>query len=218
MTNPTKSPSWQQLSTHQQDISPLLMRDMFAEDPERFEKFSLQLDDLFLDYSKNRITEKTMELLFQLARDCEVEKWRDRMFAGEKINFTENRAVLHTALRNRSNIPVLVDGHDVMPDVNRVLTQMREFTERVRSGDWRGYSGKHITNIVNIGIGGSDLGPVMACTALKPYATGDLNVHFVSNIDGAHLAQTLEKCTPENTLFIVASKTFTTQETMTNAR
>jgi len=218
MTNPTKSPSWQQLSTHHQDISPLLMRDMFAEDPERFEKFSLQLDDLFLDYSKNRITEKTMELLFQLARDCEVEKWRDRMFAGEKINFTENRAVLHTALRNRSNTPVLVDGHDVMPDVNRVLAQMREFTERVRSGDWRGYSGKHITNIVNIGIGGSDLGPVMACTALKPYASGDLNVHFVSNIDGAHLAQTLEKCTPENTLFIVASKTFTTQETMTNAR
>jgi len=218
MTNPTKFPVWQQLSAHKDEICNTLMRDMFAEDPQRFEKFSLQFGDLLLDYSKNRISEKTMELLFQLARDCHVEQWRDRMFNGEKINFTENRAVLHTALRNRSNKPVLVDGKDVMPDVNRVLAQMRVFTEQVRSGQWLGYSGKRITNIVNIGIGGSDLGPVMACTALRPYASGELNVHFVSNIDGAHLAQTLEQCSPDNTLFIVASKTFTTQETMTNAR
>lgn len=218
MTNPTLSPAWQQLCAHHQEILPVLMRDMFAEDPKRFEKYSIQVGDLFLDYSKNRINDKTLGLLFQLARDSKVEQWRERMFTGEKINFTEDRAVLHTALRNRSNTPVLVDGKDVMPEVNRVLAQMRVFTERVRSGEWVGYTGERITNIVNIGIGGSDLGPVMACTALKPYASGELNVHFVSNIDGAHLAQTLEQCRPENTLFIVASKTFTTQETMTNAR
>ena len=217
MTNPIKSATWQQLSAHYQEVSPLLMRDLFAEDSQRFEKFSLSFDDMLLDYSKNRVTEDTMQLLFQLARDAEVEQWRDKMFVGEKINFTENRAVLHTALRNRSNYPVLVDGKDVMPDVNRVLEQMRVFTDQVRSGEWTGYTGERITNIVNIGIGGSDLGPVMACTALKPYASGDLDVHFVSNIDGAHLAQALENCTPQNTLFIVASKTFTTQETMTNA-
>jgi glucose-6-phosphate isomerase len=218
MINPTLSPAWQQLAAHYEEISPVLMRDMFAQDATRFEKFSLQVDDLLLDYSKNRINQKTLDLLMQVARDAQVETWRERMFNGEKINFTENRAVLHTALRNRSNSPVLVDGHDVMPDVNRVLQQMRDFCERVHSGAWRGYTGKKISNIVNIGIGGSDLGPVMACNALKPYALPDINVYFVSNIDGAHLAQTLEKCNPENTLFIVASKTFTTQETMTNAR
>ncbi|MCB5206421.1 glucose-6-phosphate isomerase [Methylovorus mays] len=218
MSNPTNLPVWQQLQRHFQDIFPLQMRDMFAQDDQRFEKFSLQLGDLLLDYSKHRINADTMSLLFTLARETDVEQWRERMFSGEKINFTENRAVLHTALRNRSNTPVLVDGKDVMPDVNRVLAQMRSFSEQVRSGEWKGYSGKRITDIVNIGIGGSDLGPVMVCTALKAYASPELNAHFVSNIDGAHLAQVLEKCNPDTTLFIVASKTFTTQETMTNAR
>ena len=154
----------------------------------------------------------------QLAREAKIESWRDRMFSGEKINITEDRAVLHTALRNRSNTPVYVDGHDVMPDVNAVLAQMRVFSDKVRSGEWKGYTGKKITDVVNIGIGGSDLGPVMVCDALKPYASPELNIHFVSNIDGAHLVRALEKCNPETTLFIVASKTFTTQETMTNAR
>ena len=217
MTNPTTLPVWQQLIQHQHEIFPLHMRDLFAQDPSRFDKFSLKLGDLLLDYSKHRITEQTLPLLFQLARDTDVEGWRERMFTGEKINFTENRAVLHTALRNRSNTPVLVDGKDVMPEVNRVLAQMRDFSERVRSGAWKGYTGKQITDIVNIGIGGSDLGPAMVCTALKSYARPDLRRHFVSNIDGTHLAQVLEQCSPETTLFIVASKTFTTQETMTNA-
>lgn len=218
MTNPIKLPVWQQLNTHYQEIFPLHMRDLFAQDEKRFDKFSLQLDDLLLDYSKHRITEKTLPLLFKLARDRDIEGWRERMFSGEKINFTEKRAVLHTALRNRSNTPVFVDGKDVMPEVNRVLAQMRDFSERLRSGAWQGFTGKRITDIVNIGIGGSDLGPVMVCGALRPYAQPGLNAHFVSNIDGAHLAQALEQCNPETTLFIVASKTFTTQETMTNAR
>lgn len=218
MTNPTNCPIWHDLSAHYQEILPLQMRDMFTKDGRRFEKFSLNTEGLLLDYSKHRITDETLPLLFKLARDSKVEEWRDRMFSGEKINFTENRAVLHTALRNRSNTPVYVDGKDVMPDVNRVLAQMRKFSDSIRSGAWKGYSGKPITDIVNIGIGGSDLGPVMVCGALKPYAQEGLNTHFVSNIDGAHLAQTLEQCNPETTLFIVASKTFTTQETMTNAR
>ncbi len=218
MTNPTQTPSWQALSQHYQEIFPQHMRDMFAEDAHRAEKLSLKLDDFLLDYSKQRITSKTLELLLKLARETDVENWRERMFTGEKINFTENRAVLHTALRNRSNKPVLVDGKDVMPEVNRVLKKMREFTEQVRAGKWQGYSGKRINTVVNIGIGGSDLGPVMVCNALKAFASPDLDVHFVSNIDGTHLAQTLQVCDPETTLFIVASKTFTTQETMTNAR
>lgn len=217
MARLTQHPSWKSLCDHQEVISSLHMRDLFEADPERFNKFSLQLDDLLLDYSKNRITEETLSLLFQLARDANVEDWRDRMFSGEKINITENRAVLHTALRNRSNTPVYVDGHDVMPDVNAVLAQMRQFSDKVRNGEWTGYTGKRITDIVNIGIGGSDLGPVMVCDALEPYASPDLNVHFVSNIDGAHLMRALEKCNAETTLFIIASKTFTTQETMTNA-
>jgi len=193
------------------------MRDLFATDTQRFDKFSLSYGDILLDYSKNRITDQTLALLLQLARDCEVENWRERMFSGEKINFTEDRAVLHTALRNRSNKPVFVDGEDVMPGVNRVLAQMRDFTERVRNGVWKGYSGKTITDVVNIGIGGSDLGPFMVCGALKPYSRPDLRAHFVSNVDGAHLAMALQRCHPETTLFIVASKTFTTQETLTNA-
>jgi len=216
MTNPTILPAWQKLATHYQEVSQLHMRDLFAQDSERFNKFTLKFDDLLLDYSKHRITDDTMPLLLQLAREVNLEAWRERMFSGEHINFTEDRAVLHTALRNRSNTPVMVDGKDVMPEVNRVLAQMRDFSEKVRNGSWLGYTGKRITDVINIGIGGSDLGPVMVCTALRPYASPDLQVHFVSNIDGAHLAQALEKCNPETTLFIIASKTFTTQETMTN--
>ncbi len=217
MTTLTQFPAWQKLCDHQKSIASLHMRDLFAADPKRFEKYSLKFADLLFDYSKNRVTDETMPMLFQMAREAKIEQWRDKMFAGEKINITENRAVLHTALRNRSNTPVYVDGKDVMPDVNAVLKQMREFSEKVRDGSWKGYTGKRITDIVNIGIGGSDLGPVMVCDALKPYASPDLNIHFVSNIDGAHLMRALEKCKPETTLFIVASKTFTTQETMTNA-
>lgn len=213
-----KLPVWQKLSQHQQSIASLHMRDLFAQDAKRFDKLSLKFADILFDYSKHRITDETLPMLFQLAREAKIEDWRDKMFAGEKINITEDRAVLHTALRNRDNTPVLVDGHDVMPDVNAVLAQMREFSEKVRNGSWSGYTGKRITDIVNIGIGGSDLGPVMVCDALKPYSSPDLNVHFVSNIDGAHLMRALNVCNPETTLFIVASKTFTTQETMTNAR
>lgn len=213
----TQHPSWKTLCEHEKFISTLHMRQLFEADPKRFEKFSLKFGDILLDYSKHRITEETLALLYQLARDAKIEDWRDRMFSGEKINITENRAVLHTALRNRSNTPICVDGHNVMPDINTVLDQMRTFSNKVRNGDWKGYSGKRITDIVNIGIGGSDLGPVMVCDALKPYARPDLNVHFVSNIDGAHLVRALEKCNAETTLFIIASKTFTTQETMTNA-
>ena len=217
MTTLTQFPTWPKLCAHQKMVAPLHMRDLFAADPKRFEKYSLKFDDLLFDYSKHRITDETLPLLLQMAREAKIEQWRDRMFAGEKINITENRAVLHTALRNRANTPVYVDGKDVMPDVNAVLAQMRTFSDKVRNGSWFGYTGKRITDIVNIGIGGSDLGPVMVCDALKPYARPDLNIHFVSNIDGAHLMRALEKCKAETTLFIVASKTFTTQETMTNA-
>src|SRR5450830_134019 len=218
MPNPTTLPVWQKLCAHYQEILPQHMRDLFAQNPKRFEEFSLESTGLLFDYSKHRITHETMALLLELAREVNIESWRDRMFSGEEINFTEKRAVLHTALRNRSNKPVLVDGKDVMPEVNRVLQQMRSFSERVRNGKWLGYTGKKITDIVNIGIGGSDLGPVMVCDALKPYASKDIRAHFVSNIDGAHLIRALEQCKPETTLFIVASKTFTTQETMTNAQ
>ncbi len=210
-------PVWQKLCLHQQSTASTHMRDLFANDANRFDKYSFKFTDILFDFSKHRINDETLPLLMQLAREANIENWRDRMFAGEKINITENRAVLHTALRNRSNTPVLVDGKDVMPDVNAVLAQMRQFSDKVRNGSWLGYTGKRITDIVNIGIGGSDLGPVMVCDALKPYASPELQVHFVSNIDGAHLMRALEKCNPETTLFIVASKTFTTQETMTNA-
>ena len=217
MTTLTQFPTWQKLCAHQKMVVPLHMRDLFAADPKRFEKYSLKFDDLLFDYSKHLITDETLPFLLQMAREAKIEQWRDSMFSGEKINITENRAVLHTALRNRANTPVYVDGKDVMPDVNAVLAQMRTFSDKVRNGSWLGYTGKRITDIVNIGIGGSDLGPVMVCDALKPYARPDLNIHFVSNIDGAHLMRALEKCKAETTLFIVASKTFTTQETMTNA-
>ena len=185
--------------------------------PTAFARFSLRLDDLLLDYSKNRITDETLRLLLDLARQADVAGWRDRMFAGDRINTTEQRAVLHTALRNRSNRPVAVDGKDVMPAVNAVLAQMRDFSGRVRDGAWRGHAGQTITDVVNLGIGGSDLGPLMVCEALRPYQRSDLRPHFVSNVDGAHLVHTLEGLDPGRTLFVVASKTFTTQETMTNA-
>ncbi|MFP5381202.1 MAG: glucose-6-phosphate isomerase [Gammaproteobacteria bacterium] len=210
-------PICRQLQAHQTELAHVHMRDLFAADPQRFERFSLQVGDLLLDYSKNRITAETMRLLMRLAQDADVAGWRERMFNGEKINNTENRAVLHVALRNRSNRPVVVDGEDVMPKVNAVIARMGAFAEQVRSGEWRGYTGERITDVVNIGIGGSDLGPQMVYQALKPYRHPRLKVHFISNVDGAHVKETLETLNPETTLFIVSSKTFTTQETMTNA-
>jgi len=218
MSKLTQSPAWQALKAHHAAIEPLHMRQLFRDDPARFGRFSLQFGDLLLDYSKNRITGETVRLLQALAEQAGLPAAIGRMFGGERINFTERRAVLHTALRNRSGRPVYVDGKDVMPDVRRVLGLMRRFSGAVRSGEHRGHTGKQITDIVNIGIGGSDLGPQMACEALKPYAAPGLRAHFVSNVDGTHLAETLKKLDAETTLFIVSSKTFTTQETLTNAR
>ncbi len=206
-----------QLQAHQAQMAAVHMRDLFAADPARFDRFSLQVGDVLLDYSKNRITDETMKLLVRLAEEADVAGWRERMFSGDKINHTENRAVLHVALRNRSNHAVMVDGEDVMPKVNAVIERMGGFAEQVRSGVWRGYTGERITDVVNIGIGGSDLGPQMVYQALKPYRHPRLKVHFISNVDGAHVKETLEALNPETTLFIVSSKTFTTQETMTNA-
>ena len=193
------------------------MQDLFAEDPRRFEKFSIRFNDIIVDYSKNRITEETLQSLIALAEECELENAIESMFAGQRINETEDRAVLHTALRNRDNTPVVIEGQDVMPEVNRVLNQMEDFSARILSGDWQGYTGKKISDIVNIGIGGSDLGPLMVTEALQPYARKDLRVHFVSNVDGTHITETLNRLNPQTTLFMIASKTFTTQETMTNA-
>jgi glucose-6-phosphate isomerase len=218
MTALIRSGAWKALKTHQKEMASVHMRDLFAADPKRFDRFSVRFGDILLDYSKNIITERTLGLLFDLARQAELPGWIGRMFNGDKINFTENRAVLHTALRNRSNRAIKVDGKDVMPQVNAVLAHMREFSESVRQGRWLGYTGKAITDVVNIGIGGSDLGPVMATEALKPYALPHLRAHFVSNVDGTHLVETLKPLNPETTLFIVSSKTFTTQETLTNAR
>ncbi len=217
MTRPIDLPAWKALQEHQTVLASVEMRDLFQNDPQRFERFSLRLDDLLLDFSKNRITEKTLGLLYDLARQMGLSGWIEKMFSGERINSTEDRAVLHIALRNRSNRPIVVDGHDVMPDINAVLKHMREWTDAVRSGQWRGYTGKPITDIVNIGIGGSDLGPVMVTEALKAYSRRDLKIHFVSNVDGTHIAETVRELNPETTLFIIASKTFTTQETLTNA-
>jgi len=217
MSSLTQSPAWKALAAHHQTVASLEMRDLFAADPKRFETFSLRFKDILLDFSKNRITAETIQLLRALATQADLKGWTEKMFTGEKINITEDRAVLHIALRNRSNRPILVDGQDVMPEVNAVLAHMREFSERVRSGAWKGYTGKPITDIVNIGIGGSDLGPVMVTEALKFYGKPGLNVHFVSNVDGTHIAETLKVVSPETTLFLVASKTFTTQETLTNA-
>ncbi len=214
----TESDPWSALQRHYQEISGRHMRELFAEDPRRFERFTRRAGDLLLDFSKNRITQETFDLLLALAEQAGVAEWRERMFRGEAINNTEDRAVLHVALRNRSNRPIQVDGQDVMPQVNAVLEKMRRFTTAVRDGQWKGYTGKRITDVVNIGIGGSDLGPFMVCEALKPYGGPHLRAHFVSNVDATHIAETLEGLSPETTLFIVASKTFTTQETLTNAR
>lgn len=217
MSKLTESPAWQALRFHHATIASTPMRQMFQEDSARFDRFSLRLDSLLFDYSKNRINEHTIKLLLELAEQARVTDWIGRMFNGDKINSTEQRAALHTALRNRSDHPVLVDGKDVMPDVRRVLGLMRNFSEVVRNGKHLGHTGKPITDIVNIGIGGSDLGPKMVCEALKPYGSDTLRAHFISNIDGTQLTETLKQLDAETTLFIVSSKTFTTQETLTNA-
>lgn len=214
----TELTAWKELEKQYAETRNAHMRDMFAKNPRRFEEFSVSAGDLFLDYSKNRIDRKTMDLLIELAKETGVEAARDKMFAGEKINITENRAVLHTALRNQSDEPVYVDGKNVMPQIREVLAKMKTFSEAVRNGEWKGATGKEITDVVNIGIGGSDLGPVMVAEALKHYQKDNLHVHFVSNVDGTHMVETLKSLNPETTLFCVASKTFTTQETMTNAR
>ena len=213
----TRLPAWKNLQSHYQDIEAIHLRQLFAGDPGRFEQFSLNFGEILFDYSKHRITATTMELLIELARQCRLQDKINGMFAGEKVNLTEQRPVLHVALRNRGNSPVLVDGEDVMPQVNRVLEKMARFCDQVRNGDWLGATGKPITDIVNIGIGGSDLGPLMVTEALKPYGHERLKVHFVSNVDATHLTETLSCLQPETTLFLIVSKTFTTQETMTNA-
>ncbi|EPR5006955.1 glucose-6-phosphate isomerase [Escherichia coli] len=215
--NPTQTAAWQALQKHFDEMKDVTIADLFAKDGDRFSKFSATFDDqMLVDYSKNRITEETLAKLQDLAKECDLASAIKSMFSGEKINRTENRAVLHVALRNRSNTPILVDGKDVMPEVNAVLEKMKTFSEAIISGEWKGYTGKAITDVVNIGIGGSDLGPYMVTEALRPYKN-HLNMHFVSNVDGTHIAEVLKKVNPETTLFLVASKTFTTQETMTNA-
>ncbi|MBT1696825.1 glucose-6-phosphate isomerase [Fulvivirgaceae bacterium PWU4] len=214
--NPSETSAWQKLEMIFLTLQATHMRELFAEDPDRFKKFSLQFEDILIDYSKNIINEESLRLLLSLASEVELQNAILAMFRGEAINRTENRSVLHVALRNRSNTPVLVEGVDVMPEVNKVLDQVKSFSDRLISGAWKGYTGKAIKNIVNIGIGGSDLGPYMVTEALRPYWTS-ITPHFVSNVDGTHLAETVKKLDPETTLFIIASKTFTTQETMTNA-
>ncbi len=216
MKNPS-TPAWNALQKHYEETKDTTIAQLFAQDPHRAETFRAEFQDILLDYSKNRIDQKGMELLFDLAREAHLQENAEAMFTGKKINVTENRAVLHVALRNRSNTPIYVDGVDVMPEVNRVLAQMSDFCRRVRSGEWLGFTGKPIRNVVNIGIGGSDLGPKMACEALKGFGTPNLKIFFVSNVDGFHICDTLRGLDPAETLFIVASKTFTTQETMTNA-
>lgn len=217
MTSLTQTSGWRALAAHQRALADMHMRDLFAQNPKRFEQFSLQVGDLLLDYSKNRINQETLKLVFSLARQANLESLRDRMFSGDRINFTENRAVLHIALRNLSNTPIIVDDKDVMPGVNSVKERLYAFSEALRDGSWRGYSNERITDVVNIGIGGSDLGPLMVCEALRPYQHPELTLHFVSNVDGTHIVETLRRVRPQSTLFIVASKTFTTLETVTNA-
>lgn len=214
----TSSPAWKALLDHQPSIANTTMRELFAADPERFARMSREVCGLLVDWSKHRATDETWRLLLALAQQADVAGWRDKMFSGAKINGTEDRAVLHVALRNRSNRPIPVDGADVMPLVNGVLARMRDFTDRLRGGAWKGATGKSVTDVVNIGIGGSDLGPVMVTEALRPYWKAGMRAHFVSNVDGTHLAETLKRTDPERVLFIIASKTFTTQETLTNAR
>ncbi|RMG57698.1 MAG: glucose-6-phosphate isomerase [Bacteroidetes bacterium] len=215
--NPTTTAAWQALSAHYEAIKDVHMRDLFAADPERFARFSLRHEDILLDYSKNRLTAETLEKLIALAEETQLSEAIEQMFSGARINETEGRAVLHTALRNLSGDPVYVDGEDVMPGVRAVLDQMEAFANRLHAGELRGYTGKPLDTIVNIGIGGSDLGPVMVTEALRPYWQPGMEVHFVSNVDGTHIAETLKRVDPETTLFLIASKTFTTQETMTNA-
>ena len=215
--NPTNTPAWKALEAHQSQLANTTIADLFKQEQNRFNDYSLTFENqILVDFSKNKINQETLKLLRQLAKESALDEAINAMFTGEKINRTENRAVLHTALRNRSNTPVYVDGKDVMPEVNAVLAKMSAFCDRVISGEWKGYTGKVITDVVNIGIGGSDLGPYMVTEALRPYKN-HLNMHFVSNVDGTHIAETLKKVNPETTLFLVASKTFTTQETMTNA-
>lgn len=215
--NPTTTNAWKELTAHAAGMKKLHMKELFAKDKNRFEQFNIVAGDIVFDYSKNIIDSKTMQLLQQLADECKVKEAIEKMFAGDVINHTEKRAVLHTALRNFSGKPVIVDGKDVMPDVQRVLVQMQNFCANIHGGTWKGYTGKRIKYIVNIGIGGSDLGPVMVTEALKPYWVEGIETHFVSNVDGTHIAETLKKVTADETLFLIASKTFTTQETMTNA-
>lgn len=213
----TLLPSWQALVEHADEMKTKHMNDLFAQDSERFSKFSIQLPSLLLDYSKNLITDKTMSQLIDLAKDCEVEQWREKMFKGERINRTEDRAVLHVALRNRAKKPIMLDGKNITLDVEKALEKMHGFTEQVRQGKWLGYSGKRITDVVNIGVGGSNLGPQMVTEALKHYSDHSVQVHYVSNVDGTQIAEVLRPLNPERVLFIVSSKTFTTTETMTNA-
>jgi glucose-6-phosphate isomerase len=215
--NPTTTNAWKALKEHFSEMKNVHMRDLFKNDPNRFSNYSIINHDIVFDYSKNLITNKTIQLLLQLANESKLNEAMDAMFNGEKINETENRAVLHTALRNLSKETVFAEGKDVMPEVRKVLKQMKNFCNRVHSGRWRGYTGKRIRYIVNIGIGGSDLGPLMVTEVLKPYWLEDIQAYFVSNVDGTHIAETLKKIKPERTLFLIASKTFTTQETMTNA-
>lgn len=215
--NPTSTSSWPKLRAHFESMSSVEMKQLFEADQKRFNKFSLKFNDILVDFSKNIVTQETMKLLMDLAEECELDKAIDNMFNGQPINATEGRAVLHTALRNKSDRPVMVDGKDVMPEVRAALAKMKTFADKVTSGNWQGFTGKPIKHIVNIGIGGSDLGPVMVTEALAPYATHGISTHFVSNVDGSHISETLKKVNAEETLFMIASKTFTTQETMTNA-
>ena len=215
--NPTKTTAWKNLEDHYKEMKNTPIKDLFKEDKDRFEKYSLSEPDILFDFSKNIVNDKTMQLLLELAYECELQKAIKAMFTGEVINGTENRSVLHTALRNFSGNPVYSEGKDVMPEVKKEQDHMRQFCEKIHSGEWKGYSGKKIKYIVNIGIGGSDLGPVMVTEALKPYWLKDMQPYFVSNIDGTDIEETFKKITPEETLFLIASKTFTTQETMTNA-
>jgi len=215
--NPVETPAWQELTDHHSIMKHRQMKDMFRKDPERFKKFSLRFRDILVDYSKNTVDSQSIGLLLKLAEETDVRDAIEKMFSGSRINETEGRAVLHIALRNRSNTPIHIDGKDVMPEVNAVLKQIEVFSDKVISGQWKGYTGKAVSDIVNIGIGGSDLGPVMVTEALKPYAVPHIRTHFVSNIDATHITETLKSLSPETTLFMIASKTFTTQETMTNA-
>ena len=218
MKNLTDLPAWKALQKHKEQVSDVSMRELFDQDDNRFSDFHLTFNDMLLDFSKNRVNQETMSLLMQLAKESQLKEWTEKMFSGEKINHTENRAVLHTALRNRGNKPVYVDGQDVMPEVNSELDKMREYSEAVRTGQWLGFSGKPILDIVNIGVGGSDLGPVMVSEALHPYGKVGLRLHFVSNVDPSHICDTLKGLDPERTLFIVSSKSFTTQDTIMNAK